>query len=138
MMILNIISVRFVLKGLGGVDYGIFNVVAGLVTMFSSLGSVISSAALRFHSYVLGEGNNHKISDVFTASLNIFVVLAISVLLVGEVLGIWFINTQSDIPYERNLAANWLFQLTMLTFAIGLITAPFTAIVLAFENMKVF
>lgn len=137
-MILNIISVRFVLKGLGVVDYGIFNVVAGLVTMFSSLGSVISSAALRFHSYVLGEGNNQKISDVFTASLNIFFVLAIVILLVGEVLGIWFINTQSDIPYERNLAANWLFQLTMITFVISLITAPFTAIVLAFENMKVF
>ena len=137
-MFINIFSVRFVLKGLGVVDYGVFNVVAGLVTMFSSLSSIISSATLRFHSYAIGEGKEEKVSDVFTASLNIYVLLAITILIIGEAIGIWFINTQADIPAERMTAANWVFQFTMITFVFGLLTAPFTSLIFAYERMSVF
>jgi len=137
-MLINIFSVRFVLKGLGVVDYGVFNVVAGLVTMFSSLSSIISSATLRFHSYVIGEGKEERVSDVFTASLNIYAILAISILIIGEAIGIWFINTQADIPADRMTAANWVFQFTMITFVFGLLTAPFTSLIFAYERMSVF
>lgn len=137
-MLINIFSVRYVLKGLGVVDYGVFNVVAGLVTMFSSLSSIISSATLRFHSYAIGEGKEEKVSDVFTASLNIYAILAIVILIIGEAIGIWFINTQADIPIERMTAANWVFQFTMFTFVFGLLTAPFTSLIFAYERMSVF
>ena len=95
-MLINIFSVRYVLQGLGVVDYGVFNVVAGMVTMFSSLSSIISSATLRFHSFVIGEGKEEKVSDVFSASFNIYTLLALSILVVGELIGVWFINTQAD------------------------------------------
>lgn len=137
-MLINIFAVRFVLKGLGVVDYGIFNVVAGLVTMFSSLSSIISSASLRFHSYAIGEGNESKVSDVFSASLNIFAILALSVFVVGEIIGVWFINLQADIPAERMVAANWVFQFTMLSFVAGLLTAPFSSLIFAYERMSIF
>ena len=137
-MFINIFSVRYVLKGLGVVDYGVFNVVAGLVTMFSSLSSIISSATLRFHSYAIGEGREEKVSDVFTASLNIYAILAIAVLIIGDALGLWFINTQADIPTDRMIAANWVFQFTMITFVFGLLTAPFTSLIFAYERMSVF
>lgn len=137
-MIINIFSVRFVLKGLGVVDYGVFNVVAGLVTMFSSLTSIISSATLRFHSYAIGEGKEEKVSDVFTASLNIFAILSIAILIIGEVIGLWFINTQADIPADRMTAANWVFHFTMITFVFGLLTAPFTSLIFAYERMSFF
>ena len=137
-MLINIFSVRFVLKGLGVVDYGIFNVVAGLVTMFSSLSSIISSATLRFHSYAIGEGKEEKVSDVFTASLNIYAILATAILIIGEGIGIWFINMPADIPAERMTAANWVFQFTMVTFVFSLLTAPFTSLIFAYERMSVF
>lgn len=137
-MLINIFSVRFVLKGLGVIDYGVFNVVAGLVTMFSSLNSIISSATLRFHSYAIGEGKEEKVSDVFTASFNIYALLAITVLVFGEIIGVWFINTQADIPMDRLSAANWVFQFTMFTFVVGLMTAPFSSLIFAFERMSLF
>lgn len=137
-MLINIFSVRYVLKGLGVVDYGVFNVVAGLVTMFASLSSIISSATLRFHSYVIGEGKEEKVSDVFTASFNIYAILALIILIAGELIGVWFINCKADVPVERLTAANWLFQFTMITFVIGLLTSPFSSLIFAFERMNVF
>lgn len=137
-MLINIFSVRFVLKGLGVVDYGIFDVVAGLVTMFSSLSSIISTASLRFHSYAIGEGKSERISEIFTVSFNIFALLALSVLLVGELLGVWFINMKADIPVDRIYAANWLFQFTMASFVVGLLIAPFSALIFAYERMSLF
>ena len=137
-MLINIFSVRYVLKGLGVVDYGVFNVVAGLVTMFNSLSSVISSATLRFHSYAIGEGKEEKISDVFTASFNIYAFLALLILFLGEAIGVWFLNTQADIPVDRMFAANWVYQFTMLTFVIGLMTAPFSSLIFAYERMSAF
>ena len=137
-MLINIFSVRYVLKGLGVIDYGVFNVVAGLVTMFTSLSGVISSATTRFHSYAIGERNEEKVSDVFTASLNIYAFLSLAILILGEIVGLWFINTQADIPANRMLAANWLFQLTIATFVVGLMTSPFSALVFAYERMQIF
>ena len=137
-MLINIFSVRYILKGLGVVDYGIFNVVAGLVTMFTSLSSILSSATLRFHSYVIGEGKEERVSDVFSASLNIYAILALTILVLGEALGIWFINTQAEIPSERLMAANWAFQFPIATFVVGLITSPFSSLIFAYERMSVF
>lgn len=137
-MLINIFSVRYVLKGLGVIDYGVFNVVAGLVTMFNSLSGVISSATTRFHSYAIGERNEEKVSDVFTASLNIYAFLSLAILILGEIVGLWFINTQADIPANRMLAANWLFQLTIATFVLSLMTSPFSALVFAYERMHIF
>ena len=137
-MLINIFSVRYVLKGLGVVDYGVFNVVAGLVTMFSSLSSIISSATLRFHSYAIGDGNDEKVSDVFSVSVNIFGLLALVILAFGEVIGLWFINTQADIPVDRMTAANLVFQFTLLSFTVGLLTAPFSSLIFAYERMNVF
>ena len=137
-MLINIFSVRYVLKGLGVIDYGIFNVVAGLVTMFQSLSSVIASATLRFYAYSIGEGKEDNISDVFSTSFNIFALLAFAILIFGEGIGIWFINSQADIPVDRLVAANWVFQFTMLTFVIGLITSPFSSLIFAYERMVLF
>ena len=137
-MLINIFSVRFVLKGLGVVGYGVFNVVAGLVTMFSSISHVIASATQRFYSYAIGEGREDRVSDVFTASFNMYALIVITLLVVGEAIGVWFINTQADIPVDRMVAANWIFQFSVFSFAIGLMTTPFAALIFAYERMHVF
>ena len=137
-MVINIFSVRYVLKGLGVIDYGVFNVVAGLVTMFHSISNVISTATLRFHSYAIGKKNQDEVNDVYTASVNIFALLCLVILILGEAVGVWFINSQADIPDDRMLTANWLFQFTMLTFIVSLMTVPFSSLIFAFERMSVF
>lgn len=137
-MFINIFSVRYVLKGLGVVDYGIFNVVAGVVTMFASLSSIVASATQRFYSYAIGEGKEEKVSDVFSASLNIYALLALAIFILGEIIGIWFINYQADISSDRITAANWVFQFTMVTFVISMITSPFSSLIFAYERMNVF
>lgn len=137
-MLINIFSVRFVLKGLGVVDYGVFHVVAGLVTMFTSISHVIASATQRFLSYAIGEGRENRVSEVFSASFNIYALMAIIALVVGEAVGVWFINTQADIPVERMSAANWVFQFSIISLVIGLMTAPFSALIFAYERMQVF
>lgn len=137
-MLINIFSVRFVLKGLGVVDYGIFNVVAGLVTMFNGLSNVVSSATLRFHSFYIGEGNEKKVSDVFSASINIYALLSAFIFIMAEVIGLWFINTQMEIPIERLTAANWVYQFTVISFIVSLMTAPYSSIIFAYESMQAF
>ena len=137
-MLINIFSVRFVLKGLGVVDYGVFNVVAGLVTMFHSLQNVVSSATLRFHSYSIGEGNEEKVSDIFSASVNIYALLSLFILIASETIGLWFINFKMDIPAERLTAANWVFQFTIVSFIISLMITPYSSVVFAYERMHVF
>ncbi len=137
-MLINIFSVRYVLKGLGVVDYGVFNVVAGLVTMFSSLGNIISSATQRFHSYAIGEGKEERVSHVYTASIIIFSLLALVVLVAGESIGLWFINSRADIPTDRLWVANLVFQFMMVSFVFGLITSSFSALIFAYEQMQVF
>ncbi len=137
-MCINIFSVRYVLKGLGVVDYGVFNVVAGLVTMFSSLSGIISAATTRFYSYALGEKRSEMVSEVFSASINIYFFLACAVLFIGELVGFWFINYQADIPEVRLSAANWVFQFTIITFIISLITSSFSSLVFAYERMHIF
>ncbi|MCE9107067.1 MATE family efflux transporter [Bacteroides pyogenes] len=137
-MLINVFSVRFVLKGLGVVDYGVFNVVASFVTMFSGLSSIISSATLRFHSYSIGKGKEEKVSDVFTASFNISASLCLAILIIGEIIGIWFINSKMVIPADRLAAANWVYQLSVLTFIVLLLTSPFTAVIFAYEKMQLF
>lgn len=137
-MLINILSVRFVLKGLGVVDYGIFNVVAGLVTMFHSLSNVVSSATLRFHSFYLGEGNEKKVSDVFSASINIYALLSVCIFIMTEVIGLWFINTQMELPAERLTAANMVYQFAILAFIVSLMTTPYSSIIFAYERMKAF
>jgi len=137
-MLINILSVRFVLKGLGVVDYGIFNVVAGLVTMFHSLSNVVASATLRFHSYYIGEGNEKKVSDVFSASINIYALLSVCIFIMTEALGLWFINTQMELPAERLTAANMVYQFAIGAFIVSLMTTPYSSIIFAYERMKAF
>lgn len=137
-MLINIFSVRFILKGLGSVDYGLFNVIAGLVTMLAGVSSTIASAIQRFYSYALGEQKESYVSTIFSASINIYAIFALFVLIFGEFLGVWFIEYQMIIPEERIVAAHWLYQMTMLSFILSFMAAPFSALIFAYEKMHVF
>lgn len=135
-MIVTLYTTRVVLQVLGVVDYGIYNVVGGVVSMFSFLNASMANGFQRFLNVKMGQGNMEDVNDVFKSSLTIQIALIGIVVLLGETLGVWFLETQMNIPVDRQQAAYYVFQFTLLTFVFTMLQAPFTAVLIAFENMK--
>jgi len=129
---------RVVLNTLGVEDYGVYNVVGGVVAMFALFTGSLSAAISRFLTYELGKGNVTKLNVVFSTSVTIQLVLAIVVCLLAEVGGVWFLNTHMNIPADRMNAANWVLQFSILTFAINLVSVPYNAAIIAHEKMSAF
>jgi O-antigen/teichoic acid export membrane protein len=127
-----------VISGLGIPDYGIFDVVAGLITTLMSLSSVLSSSTQRYYAICLGENKDGYFSTIFSASLTIHIILSVLVVLLGETVGLWMLKTQLVIPEDRMVAASWVYQLSILSFVLTFLHIPYSAAIIAHENMKVF
>ncbi len=136
-MSISIFTSRVVLQALGVDDYGIYNVVGGFVAMFSILSSSMVSASQRFISYEMGKVHP-QMDRLFSGTVSIHLLLAVCVLVVFESFGIWFLNTQLNIASDRYYAANWVFQCSVLTFCINLISVPYNACIIAHEKMNAF
>lgn len=137
-MIINLYVVRHALNALGVQDYGINNVVTGVITMLISFSSVISTATQRYYTYSMGENNFKRLRDIFSASINIFAFLSLIVFILGETIGLWFVNTQLVIPAERMNAANLIYQFSIFSFIFTLLQVPYSAAVMAHEDMGIF
>lgn len=138
MMAVSLYTSRVVLNVLGVEDYGIYNVVGGIVAMFSMLSGSLSAAITRFITYELGTEDKEYLKKIFSSSVTIQIGLAILITLLAEAVGVWFLNVKMNIPNERMIAANWLFQFSILTFAINLISVPYNASIIAHERMSAF
>lgn len=137
-MVIGLYTSRVILNTLGIRDYGIYNVVAGFVTMFSLFTGSLSAAISRFLTYNLGEGKIDKLKNVFSTSVTIMIGMAIVIVILAELFGVWFLNTQLNIPTERMHAANWVFHMSILAFAIKLISIPYNASIISHERMDAF
>ncbi len=137
-MAVSLFTVRAVLDTLGVVDYGIYNVVGGIVVMFSFLSSTMASASQRFFAFELGRNDIQQLKKTFSLTISIYVIIAAIVLLLAETLGLWFLNTQMVIPADRMEAVNWVYQFSILSFLVTILTIPYNAAIIARENMKVF
>lgn len=129
---------RIILSTLGIVDYGIFNVVGGVVVMFSFLNNSMSSATQRFLSFELGKNNQIEFKRVFSMSITIHVVIAIIIFIIAEIIGLWFINFKLNIPSDRLSAANWVYQFAILSFMTTVINVPYNAAIIAHEKLNVY
>ena len=138
LMAITLYTSRVVLATLGVDDYGIYNVVGGFVAMFSVISGALSSAISRFITFELGHGDKDKLSRIFSTSVNIQILLGILILILGETVGIWFLNNRMNIPIERMTAANWVLQCSLISFTINLISVPYNAAIIAHEKMKAF
>ena len=137
-MLVSLYTVRVVLRVLGAEDYGIYNVVAGVVTMFSFLSGAMATASQRYFSFHLGKNDTKQLNTVFSVTFQIYILLAIIVVVLAETFGLWFVNHKLVIPFERMTAANWIFQVAIISFLLTLITTPYMASILAHENMNVY
>ena len=131
-------SVRVVLDVLGTEDYGIYNVVGGMIVLLSFLGSTMASATQRYLSFELGKEDNDRLKKIFSLSLISYFVILCVVVLLAETVGLWFINNKLTIPEDRMFAANCVYQSTVLSFVITLFCLPYNAAIIAMERMSVF
>lgn len=137
-MAIDLYLVRIVLNSLGAVDYGIFDVVAGIVLMFQSVSSVLVISTQRFYSYAIGKKDDSALKSIFSSSFNIYILLSLIILVACETVGVWLLNNQLTIPLERQLAANWVFQFSILSFIFSILQIPFLAAVIANEDMGIY
>ena len=137
-MAVGLYTSRVVLNVLGVDDYGVYNVVGGIITMVSFLNIAMVQASQRFLSFELGVGSLERLNKVFCTSVNIHLAISIIAVLLGETLGLWFVNTQLVIPEGRMAAANWVYQASILTFVVGVISVPYNSSIVAHEKMSAF
>ena len=137
-MIVSLYTSRIVLKTLGVEDYGIYNVVGGVVTMLSFLNSSLTSATQRYINYEIGKNDEAAINKVFSMSFISFSLLAVIVVIVAETLGLWFVYNKLVIPPDRLNAALWVYHFSIMTFAVNMLVVPYTATIIANERMSVY
>lgn len=134
-MCLNLIAVRWLLQALGSTDYGINNVVGGVVAMMSFFTATMSSAAQRFYSYEIGINNQNGLTTVFNTIACVFVGISIVIIIFCEFFGPWIINSYLTIPEKRLFAAHVVFQASLLSFLINMMVVPMMALIIASEKM---
>lgn len=131
-------SSRIVLKALGVSDYGIYNVVGGVISMINVLTNSLDSATSRFLTYSLGRDSLRNLKITFSTAYYIHLSLAFVFLLLSETVGLWFVNTQLVIPAERMVAANWVYQSAVLSTVLSITQVPYDAAINAHERMGAF
>ena len=137
-MIVGLYTSRIMLQALGVDNYGINNVVGGIVSMSSLITGAISSTISRFITYALGEGDKQRMKVVFSTSITVMFLMSIIVVLILEVAGLWFLNYHANIPDGRMVATNWVLQLSIATLVINLISSPYNATIIAHEHMSIY
>ena len=138
MMSVSLYTSRVVLNTLGVVDYGINNVVGGVIAMLGFLTGSLGAASSRYITYDLGKGDMAVMKRTFGNILSIHFILAGIVLVVGETLGLWFMSTQLQIPSERMTAAMWVYQFSIFSSILAVISVPYNATIIAHEKMSAF
>jgi O-antigen/teichoic acid export membrane protein len=137
-MAISLYTSRVILNALGVEDFGIYNVVGGIVVMFGFLNNAMSASTQRFLTFEMGKGDHSQLNRIFSMSITIHALIALFVLILSETGGLWILNTQLNIPAGRMQAANWVYQCSIFAFIITILYVPYNAIIIAHERMKVF
>ena len=137
-LVVNLFTVRVVLFALGAADYGIFNVVGGVVTMFSFLTGTMSSASLRFFSYSLGKNDKNALKKYFSITFFCYVIFGAIILVLAESIGLWVVQTQLTIPDDRFAVALLVYHFAILSFILNIFSVPFNSLLISQERMHVY
>lgn len=137
-MLIGLLVSRYIIKTLGQDDYGLYGAVGGIVIGFSFLNGVISSACNRYFAMELGKNDLNALHRVFCLNVTIFIGIGILILLLAETVGLWYLNCKMVFPSERSVAVNWVYQFSILSFMVNMMTIPYQAIIIAREDMGVF
>lgn len=128
-------TTRELLRILGTEDFGLYNVIGGIVLMMGFLNNAMIASSQRFISFSLGEGNTKKQKEVFSSSILIHLTIALIILVLSETVGLWFVNNKMTIPENRICAVKWVYQASIASFICNIMQVPFSATVIAHEKM---
>ncbi len=137
-LIVNLFTVRIVLRALGAEDYGLFNVVGGVVTMFSFLTGSLNSSSLRFFSYSLGQNDHFSLRRYFSNTFWCYVIFGALILLLAETVGLWFVQNKLTIPETRYEAALWVYQFAIFSFLLSILSVPYNSLLISHERMHIY
>ena len=137
-MAVTLYTSRVVLNVLGVSEYGIYNVIGGVVMMFSSINTTMATAVQRFMNFEMGRKNFKGLNDIFNTSVIIHFFIAAIVFVLLETLGVWFLNAKMNIDPSRMEAANWVLQFSILAFIVTILSVPYDAVIIANEHMQAF
>ena len=137
-MLIGLLVSRYIIKTLGKVDYGLYGAVGGIVIGFSFLNGVISAACNRYFAIELGKNDLNALHKIFCLNVTIFIGVGLLILVLAESIGLWYLNSKLVFPPERSIAVNWVYQFSILSFMVNMMSIPYQAIVIAREHMGVF
>lgn len=137
-MLVSLFTSRVILQTLGVEDYGVYNVVGGVITMFTFLNSAMSSATSRYITFEIGKGNMEQLKKVFSTALQIHAIIALLIVILGETVGLWFLMNELVIPDCRMDAAMWVYQCSIVSCVVGIMSVPYNADIIAHEKMSAF
>ena len=137
-LLISLYTARAILDVLGVTDYGIYNVVAGFVSMFGFLNTSMVNSVQRFYNYEKGKGNFTGLRSVYNVSVRVQLVIALATFLLLEGIGVWYINNQMVLPIERIKAANWVFQFSAFSLILVILQVPFSAAMISHEKMNMY
>lgn len=137
-MLVTLYTTRVVLNVLGETDYGIYNIVGSVVVSMVFIQNALISATQRFLSYEIGLKENGNVGVVFSSSMNLHLKFLAIIVVLLETVGSWFLNRVLDIPPDRMMAANIVYQFSVLTFCLNLLRIPYNAIIISYESMNVY
>lgn len=138
MMFLGLFTSRIVLSALGENDFGVYNVVGGVVAMFTIISGALNSAVSRFITFEMGKGEGAQLNKVYSTAVTIQLILALIIIVLAEPAGLWFIENKMTIDPSRIPAARWVLQFSLLAFVINLMSVPQMASITAHEKMSAY
>ena len=137
-MLVSLYTSRVILQTLGVEDYGVYNVVGGVISMFTFLNGAMSSATSRYITVEIGKGNMEQLKKVFSTALQIHAVIALLIVILGETVGLWFLMNELVIPDGRMDAAMWVYQCSIISCVVTIMSVPYNADIIAHEKMSAF
>lgn len=137
-VIISLYTSRVILQVLGVDNYGIYNLVGGVVVLFTVLSASMNGATSRFLAYELGKGDKKRLEDTFSTAFIVHCILALVIFVLSETVGLWFLTYKLVIPPERMFAAHVVFQLSVLSTMISITQVPYNSLVIAYERLNVF
>lgn len=137
-MIVGLYTSRIILQALGIEDFGIYNVIGCFVSMFALISGALQSSISRFITYELGRGDKKQLSVVFSTSTYVIIGICILVVIATETVGMWYINNIMVLPSNRLIAANWVFQFSVVSFVLTIINTTYQSSILSHEKMEIY
>lgn len=135
-LIISLFTVRIVLNALGDIDYGIYNVVCGFVSMFGFFSTAMTNGVQRFYNYEIGKNGDNAIGKIYSSALYIQIGCAVLFIFVIEAFGLWYLNHKMVIPIEKLITANYLFQFSLIGLLLSFLQIPYSAAIVAYEKMN--